>query len=142
LTFCIVLDSWTGLITLLIFLGAISLSTFILQNVEARKTVQNALTSILGVNLNANKPQDESDKVQAELDEAIESFFRKIIKNFISSWYTNLSSDESFVWNLKQEITGAGRQLASRVKNVRYLQIYCSNRKKHNFHFRLTMQNC
>lgn len=107
---------------MLIFLGAISLSTFILQNVEARKKVQNALTTILGIQLdNANKPPDESNKVQVELDEAIESFFRKIIKNFVNSWYSNLTCDETFVWNLKQEITEAVRKLAERVRKVRKL---------------------
>lgn len=110
-------SSWFGLITLLIFLSAISLSTFVLQNVEARKIVQNSLTSILGVQLD-NEPPDEKGTVQTELDNAIESFFRKIIENFISSWYSSLSSDETFVCNLKQEITEAVRQLAVRVKNV------------------------
>jgi hypothetical protein len=112
--------SWTACITLLALIGAISLSTFIIQNIQARLTVQNALISILDIHLpNSNRTQDDDGKVQVELDEAVESFFRKIIKNFISSWFATISRDETFVWNLKQEIAVAVRQISVRVKKVR-----------------------
>lgn len=104
-------------------LGAISLSTFVLQNVEARKTVQNVLLSILDINLpNSKETEDENYKVQLELDEAVESFFNKIIQNFITNWYANISRDESFVWNLKQQIAEAVRQISVRVKKVRKIE--------------------
>jgi hypothetical protein len=111
--------SWTALLTFLALIGAISLSTIVLQNIQARQTVQNALISILDIQLpNSNRTQDEDEKVQVELDEAVESFFRKIIKNFISSWFVTVSRDETFVWNLKQEIAATVRQISVRVKKV------------------------
>ena len=104
----------------MVLLGAISLSTFVLQNVEARKTVQNVILSIVDIDLlNSKETEHDNDKVQFELDEAAESFFNKIIQNFITSWYANISRDESFVWNLKQEIAEAVRQITVRVKKVR-----------------------
>lgn len=68
----------------------------------------------------ATEPTDDNGKVDIELDKAIESLFKNILKNFISSWYCNLSRDETFIWNLKREITEAVRDLTARVRNVRF----------------------
>lgn len=68
---------------------------------------------------NANKPpDDESDKVEHELDSAIESFFKRIIKNFISNWYSVITQDEAFVWNIKAELATSLRRFAFRLKEV------------------------
>jgi PXA domain len=116
------ISSWLfGSLTLLAFLGALSLSTLFLQNVEARIKAQNVITSILGVEINNRKesPDDrERVEVEPELDVAIESFFKKIIKQFISSWYSTITQDESFVWNIKVELTAAIREIARRLRNV------------------------
>jgi hypothetical protein len=106
-----------------VFLGAVSLSTFTLHNAEAKIKVQNVIMAMLAVKLiNANKPPDDDESgkvVQVQLDNAIESFFKKIIRNFISSWYSTISHDETFVWDVKVEITGAMRKLAQRLRAVR-----------------------
>lgn len=65
------------------------------------------------------EPPDERIEVEPELDDAIESFFTRIIRTFISSWYSNLTQDETFVWSIKLELTEAIREIAKRVMNVR-----------------------
>jgi PXA domain len=118
---CLFRSWFFGSLTLLAFLGALSLSSLFLQNVEARIKVQNVITSILGVEIsNLNEPPDDKERVEVEheLDVAIESFFKNIIKQFISSWYSAITQDESFVWNIKVELTAAIREIARRLRNV------------------------
>lgn len=111
--------SWTGFITFFILIGAVALSTFVLRNFEAKRTVQNALTTILNIKLERSSDfQDDTFQVQLELDEAIESFFEKVIKNFISIWFESISRDETFLWNLKYQISVAVRSVAIRMKKV------------------------
>lgn len=57
--------------------------------------------------------------VAPELDAAVESFFKKIIENFVNSWYSTITQDETFVWNIKVEIAEILRKLALRLRNVR-----------------------
>lgn len=103
----------------MVSLCALSLSSYLQYNDEVRKKVQNVITSLLSLNIaNANKPPDRDIKVDPELDNAIESFFKRIITTFISSWYSNLTHDENFVWNIKLELTEAIREIALRIKNV------------------------
>jgi PXA domain len=68
---------------------------------------------------------DESGQVEVEqeLDIAIESFFKRIIKQFISSWYSSITRDESFAWDIKVEITEAIREIALRLRDVTTLAL-------------------
>lgn len=73
---------------------------------------------------NEKEPPDDYDinkevKVEQELDTAIASFFNRIIRTFISSWYSNLTQDENFVHNIKLELAVAVRKIALRIVNVR-----------------------
>lgn len=110
-----------GTFTLVVSLCALSLSTLLLHNAEAKQKVQSVITSALNlVNTKQQPPADDSEKIEVaeELDAALESFFKRIIRNFISSWYSNVTQDETFVWNIKQEITEALRKIAIRLRDV------------------------
>lgn len=80
------------------------------------------ITSLLALNLKRNDehPPDDSSKIEVDktLDAAVESFFKRIIRNFISSWYSNVTQDETFVWNVKLGIAEAIRNVALRVRDV------------------------
>lgn len=109
-------------------LCALALSSYLQYNDDVKRKVQNVITSLLNVNLaNANKPPDvdKSIIVEEELDGAIESFFKRIIRTFISSWYSNLTQDETFVWNIKLELTEAVREIALRIRNVSQIEVFC-----------------
>lgn len=106
---------------MIVFLGALSLSSLLLYNVDARSKVQSVITSILAVKLsNESKPPDDGEifKVSHELDVAVENFFKRIIETFINSWYSTITQDESFAWDIKVQITQAIREIARRVNNV------------------------
>lgn len=108
-------------LTLLVLLCALSLSAYTLRHENARRKVQNVLLSIVAVKLeNSNKPpDDEGHLVAPELDNAIESFLKKIVENFVNSWYSTITQDETFVWNIKVEVAEILRKLALRLRNVR-----------------------
>lgn len=53
-------------------------------------------------------------EVPDEIDEAIEDFLNKTLKEFVYSWYSNLSADESFVLELRQSIRYAASVLLRR----------------------------
>ncbi|XP_021925834.1 sorting nexin-14-like isoform X2 [Zootermopsis nevadensis] len=53
-------------------------------------------------------------EVPDEIDEAIEDFLNKTLKEFVYSWYNNLSPDESFVLELRQSIRYAASVLLRR----------------------------
>lgn len=99
-----------------------------LQNAEAKRKVQSFVTSILAVKLdnweNKPKPPDD-DTADPELDAAIESFFMRIIRNFISSWYSTVTQDEMFVWNIKVEVSQAMQRLAIRLRSVSEFTFKC-----------------
>lgn len=109
-----------GTFTLVVSLCALSLSTLLLHNVEAKLKVQSVITSALNLGNTKQQPPDDSEKIEVaeELDAALESFFKRIIRNFISSWYSNVTQDETFVWNIKLEITEALRKIAIRLRDV------------------------
>lgn len=114
------LVSWIlGSFTLLVSICALWLTTLLLTNDEAKQKVQSVITSLLSLNLvKSNQPRNEKIEVTEELDLAIESFFKRIIRNFISSWYSNVTQDEMFVWNIKQELAEAIREIALRLRDV------------------------
>lgn len=126
--------SWIfGLLSLLVSLCALSLSSYVQYNDNGQRRLQSIITSILDVKLeNGKEPPDDYDinkevKVEQELDTAIQSFFNRIIRTFISSWYSNLTQDENFVHNIKLELAVAVRKIALRIKNVRIrFLIHCS----------------
>lgn len=114
-----------GSITLLAFIGATFLSTLLLDNEKAKLKVQTVIKAIATVKV--DKPPDEfvdKFRVELELDRAIESFFKRIIQTFISSWYSTITQDESFNWNVKVEISEAIRQIALRIQKVRKTRIF------------------
>lgn len=117
--------SWFyGSLTFSTFIGALLLSSILQDNDEAKGKVQRLTTSILSLNIEIARkhPETEAILVDKELDKAIESFFKRIIKTFISSWYSSITHDETFVWNVKLEITEAIRNIAIRLKTVRLTQ--------------------
>lgn len=105
----------------LVFVSVLLISSLTLHSKDAQNSLQKTAASVLAINLNSSNkpPDDDGGKVLLELDVAIESFFRKIVKNFISSWFSNITQDETFVWNVKVEVAGALRKLALRLKDVR-----------------------
>lgn len=76
--------------------------------------------SILSLTFSSNKSsgKDVAVEVDKELDAAIAKFFNSVIKTFISNWYSTITQDEAFVWNVKVEIAEAIRKIAIRLKNV------------------------
>ncbi|GFG30201.1 hypothetical protein Cfor_10179, partial [Coptotermes formosanus] len=57
-------------------------------------------------------------EVPDEIDEAVEDFLNKTLKEFVYSWYNSLSADESFVLELRQSIRYAASMLLRRVLQV------------------------
>lgn len=105
--------------------GALTLSQLLLKSEDARNKVQSVLMSILSLKA-ADPILDGGNKikVEKELDQALENFFKKIIKTFISSWYTNVTQDESFVLNIKLELTEAIRTIAQRLSGVSNMPLF------------------
>lgn len=120
--------SWIlGLVTLIGLVGAFTLSQLLLNSDVAGEKVQKTLTSMLSLKSADQRFADGNNKikVEQELDNAIESFFKKIIKTFISSWYANVTQDENFVFNIKLELTEAIRTIAHRVSGVSSFNCIC-----------------
>lgn len=57
-------------------------------------------------------------EVPDEIDEAVEDFLNKTLKEFVYSWYNSLSTDESFILELRQSIRYAASVLLRRVLQV------------------------
>lgn len=108
------------MLSLLTLILAFALSSHLEHNDEAKRKIQDLVISLLSLKLVSDPLKKEVGvEVDKELDAAIESFFRRIIKTFISSWYSNVTQDETFLWNVKVEIAEAIRNIAIRLKNVR-----------------------
>ncbi|KAG5676343.1 hypothetical protein PVAND_006185 [Polypedilum vanderplanki] len=71
---------------------------------------------------NETKSSSNDDKIflAKGLDETLERFFTRLLDNVFKSWWSNVSSDETFLYTLKLELTRALRKLALRYKNVDY----------------------
>lgn len=106
-----------GSLTLLASIAAVLLSV-LLDNEHAIVKVQNFIKAILAVKSPSKSPDAETVEVEQELDQSIEKFFSRIIGTFISSWYTNITQDESFTGNLKEEVAEAIKQIALRIQGV------------------------
>lgn len=132
-----------SLLTLLVFVSSLTLSAFTLRHEDARIKVQSVLLSILALKLdNANKaPDADRPLVSQELDSAIESLFKRIIDNFVSSWYSQLSRDETFIWNVKKELAEVLRKLSFRLRDVSAENDF-SITFSHSFYFRSTIRLC
>lgn len=95
------------------------LLSVLLDDEHAIIKVQNFIKAILAVKPNKSPPDaDTVIKVDQELDQSIDKFFSRIIRTFISSWYSNITQDESFTGNLKEEVAEAIKQIALRIQGV------------------------
>lgn len=112
--------SWfAGLLTVAVLAGALAFSSLLLHNDDAKRKVQDVLTTVLGVTLKSSKQTpDEKIEVEHELDVAIESFFKRIVSTFIISWYSNITQDEAFSFFVKLQITKVVREIALRLRDV------------------------
>ncbi|CRK86357.1 CLUMA_CG000202, isoform A [Clunio marinus] len=111
---------------IIVCVGSFMILAYIIHDNESKIKVQTLVTSLLQVDISYNKRKPPDDvnqgeiKVTAELDAAIESFFKKIIETFLQSWYTELCQDEAFILSVKIEIAEALKKLALRLNNIDY----------------------
>lgn len=121
-----------GLYLIVAFIISLSLVLYIVQSPSIKKQFQDILLNLLKTNQNAKDPGDfgknEKIFIAKDLDTTLENFFNRLLNQFITSWYTNISNDRSFLCNIKFEIAHAVRNLAIRCKNVSAIDIkYCLN---------------
>ncbi|KAG5676344.1 hypothetical protein PVAND_006186 [Polypedilum vanderplanki] len=105
----------------LFFIISLTFVVFFNQSSTTRNHLQEIVESFLKSD-NETKSSSNDDKIflAKGLDETLERFFTRLLDNVFKSWWSNVSSDETFLYTLKLELTRALRKLALRYKNVDY----------------------
>ena len=116
-----------GLYLIVAFIISLSLVLYIVQSPSIKKQFQDFLLNLLKTNQNARSPGDSGNNakiiIAKDLDATLENFFNRLLNQFITSWYSNISDDKSFLCNIKFDIAHAVRNLSLRCKDVSAIDI-------------------
>ncbi|CAG9798122.1 unnamed protein product [Chironomus riparius] len=116
-----------GLYLIVAFIISLSLILYIVQSPSIKKQFQDIILKLLKINQNARDPGDSGNNakiiIAKDLDATLENFFNRLLNQFITSWYSNISNDRSFLCNIKFEIAHAVRNLAIRCKDIDYSMV-------------------
>lgn len=112
-----------GLFLTLIFIISLSAAIHTVQSPSMQKRFQDVVISFVQ-QPNHDKEKEVTQRTQnsiriaKDLNDTLENFLNRLLDQFITSWFSDVSSDTSFLCNIKLEIAQAARNLANRCNNV------------------------
>jgi hypothetical protein len=131
----------------LLFTISLTFIAFVIESSKIRMQLQKVVETLLkskSADAGIKSATDGKILLAKGLDERLESFFTRLLNQFIRSWWSEVSSDESFIYTLKLELTRAIRKLVVRYRNVSHLMMFLLIKilLQCNIFFRWTTHSC